>query len=111
MKKLAEKISSGKTSLAQTILLLKERFERIVGHISDFAFVADTVRRTEHFKLYTQRVFLLALTLREAGEHLRKLHQEDSAIAKFRASSAIVDELLHELRLAKMVREGIDRTS
>lgn len=41
----------------------------IVGHISDFSFVADTVMRVEHFKLYTQKVFLLAITLRESGEY------------------------------------------
>jgi hypothetical protein len=49
--------------------LLKEKFDKIVGHISDFSFVADTVLRVDQFKLYSQKVFLLALSLRESGEY------------------------------------------
>lgn len=99
-------MSDKSPSMVQTLMSLKEKFDKIVGHISDFSFVADTVKRQEHFKLYTQKVFLLALTLREAGEYQRKLHQEDAAVAKFKSSAAIIDELFYELSLAKMVKSG-----
>jgi hypothetical protein len=57
LRKLREKIAADKSekvpSLVQVLCLLKEKFDIIVGHISDFSFVADTVMRVEHFKLYT----------------------------------------------------------
>lgn len=65
--------------LARNLVTLKERFDRIVTHISDFSFVADTVKRQENFVVYTQKVFLLALTLREAGEYKRRLREEETA--------------------------------
>jgi hypothetical protein len=33
------------------------------------------------------------------------LHQDEVAVAKFKAAAAIVDELLYELCLSKMVKE------
>lgn len=102
MRKLKEKLNQEKeeTQLVRNLVMLKERFDKIVGHISDFSFVADTVMKQEHFKLYTQNVFLLALTLREAGEYQRRLHQEENALLKFRSALAICEELLYEMALS-----------
>lgn len=64
MRKLREKLASDEKKdgdellLIKNLALLKEKFDRIVSHISDFSFVADTIKKQEHFKLYTQKVFL-----------------------------------------------------
>ena len=58
----------------KNLLLLREKFDKIVSHISDFSFVADTVQKLENFKIYTKKVFMLAILLREAGENARRLH-------------------------------------
>lgn len=55
--------------------------------------------------IYTQKVFLLALSLREAGEYQRKLHHEEAALTKFKSALAIVQELLYELSLTQMAKE------
>ena len=64
---------------AKNLVLLKEKFDRIVGHISDFSFVADTILPQSNFSIYTQKVFLFVRRLIKDGEDKRFHRQENIA--------------------------------
>jgi hypothetical protein len=93
-------------NLIRNLIVLKEKFDKIVSHISDLSFVADGLKKQEDFSFYTKRVFLLAVKLREEGDEARRQYQDESlAKAKFESALSIIDELLFEMYLSFMIKE------
>jgi hypothetical protein len=54
LRKLKERLQPDRSqSTIRDLTDLRDKFDRIVSHISDFSFLADTISRAENFKLYT----------------------------------------------------------